>query len=755
MAEIIEEEQNVSPAGAAVEEKEVIKPDLDTFAKIIQEKFVEAKDYRRDHEQHWQEAYDAYRAKYPSQINKANELANERGIFINQTRRKVNSAKIKIGTLLFEDGEIPFAVSPSKRPRFYPPDIDVQPDRPDILQDALLSRASNMEDKIRDILKKTSYNDEVTSSIHEMCLYGTGCTKGITLTKKNFPVYTSVRTPENMVEIESAIEEELIPAVKYISIWNVFPSPEASSSEDADYIIQRNFVSPIQLRSMVSTGEGYLMDVVEEIISGDEGRIHGYDESQHPKKFDETSARQIKNIEVLEFWGRLDGNDLAGHLPIEAQDMPQVMPVVVTVIGNKVIKIQENPFDDTLPFHFCHWQKNPESIWADGIYYAIRDVQAILNFSYAMMIEGKSLSAAPMTVIDPNSFEPGTDTEQIYPGKQFRVKPGASVRDAFMPIQIPDVTNGLLQLIQQLEREADLDSGQTSIGYGDQSPAQTKTATGMSILNSNANRQTADVVRSVSKMITNNIQAIYRWLMVDSQDMQIKGDYEAISTGYEQYIAKEVHNTQLINFLQTIGSLPQLQQYIKYEAFSRPLLRAFNLDPEKVMKTEEEVAQEMQQQNQAMQQQQQQQLEQQAQIAQQQIQVQAQANAEAQSQIEQVKAQSKIQVDQIKAILDEKQKVSDDQREMERDERLELIKDGNVLHPTNLERFSILLREQMDESEAQQMLQEEQAMQQENTARQQQIAEQQIAEQEVVPPERQGGEIPSPPGEEMVEQGAM
>ena len=746
MAEIVEEEQNVydTPAGTVVEEKKVIKAELDTFAKIIQEKFAEARDYRRDHELHWQEAYDAYRAKYPSHINKANELANERGIFVNQTRRKVNSAKIKIGTLLFEDGEVPFAITPSKKPRFFPPDIEVPPDRPDILQDHLLTRAKSMEDMIRDVLKKTSYNDEITHSIHEMCLYGTGCTKGITLTRRNFPMYSSVRTPEEMVEIESQLEEELVPAVKYISIWNVFPSPEASSTEDADYVIQRNFLSPIQLRAMARAGEGYLMDVVEEIISGDEGRIHGYDESQHPKKFDETSSRQIKNIEVLEFWGRLDGSDLEGHLPIEAGDIRQSLPVVVTVIGDKVIKIQENPFDDTLPFHFCYWQKNPESCWGDGIYYAIRDVQAILNFSYAMMIEGKSLSAAPMTVIDPNSFEPGTDTEQVYPGKQFRVKPGASVRDAFMPVQIPDVTNGLLQLIQQLEREADLDSGQTSIGYGDQSPAQTKTATGMSILNSNANRQTADVVRSVSKMITNNIQAIYRWLMVDSEDMQIKGDYEAISTGYEQYIAKEVHNTQLINFLQTIGSLPQLQQYIKYEAFSRPLLRAFNLDPEQVMKTEEQVAQEMQQQTQAAQQQQQQQLQQQAQLAQQQIQAQAQAST-----------QSQIQVDQTKAILDEKQKVSDDQREMERAERLELIKDGNVLHPTNLERYSILLREQMDQGEAQQMLQEEQAMKQEDAMRlqQQQQIEQQQMQQGGPPPEGQGGPMAGAPEQGMVEQG--
>ena len=125
---------------------------------------------------------------------------------------------------------MPFSVTPSKRPRFYPPDIQAQPDRPDILKDALLARATNMEDKIRDILKKTNYNEEITHAIHEMCLYGTGCTKGVSLTRKNFPVYTSVRTTDEMFEIESKLEEEFIPTVKYISIWNVFPSPEASSS---------------------------------------------------------------------------------------------------------------------------------------------------------------------------------------------------------------------------------------------------------------------------------------------------------------------------------------------------------------------------------------------------------------------------------------------------------------------------------------------------------------------------------------------
>ena len=735
MAEYTEESESEEPKEGDIKIGET-SVDIDDFAKVVQEKFDEARDYRRDHEQHWIEAYDAYRGKYPSKISKAHELASERGIFVNQTRRKINSAKIKINTLLFEDGKVPFTITPSRKPRFFPPDIQAPPDRPDMLEDAILERSKQMEFKIRDILERTNYNEQVQNAIHEMCLYGTGCTKGISLEYKNFPVYTTVTVPDQIQQVESTLEQELMPTCKFVSIWNVFPSPEAINAEDADYVIQRSFLSKIQLKKLAKTAEGFVPGALEEVIEEEIGLAHGWDDSEHPKKYNETSSARLKKFEVLEFWGRLDGKDLEPHLPINSEDMPDALPVVITIIGDKVVKIAENPFDDTLPFHFCNWQKNPESIWGDGIYYAIRDAQAILNFSYAMMIEGKSLSAAPLTVIDPNAFEPGTDTEQIYPGKQFRVKPGASVRDSFTSVQIPDVTNGLLSLIQQLEREADLDSGQTSIGYGDQSPAQTKTATGMSILNSNANRQTADVVRSVSQMITKNVSAIYRWLMVDSTDMSIKGDYEAISTGYEQYVAKEVHNTQLINFLQVIGQMPEIKQYLKQEAFTRPLLRAFNMEPDKVVKTEQEVTQEMQAQQQAQQQQMQQQAQAAEQAAQQQMQAQAQL---AQQQI-QNQTQSSIAIELNKAMLDEKQSIGEDQRKLEMQERLELIKQGNVLNPANLENYSVLLREE-SEGQTDTMLQE-----QENMINQEETAIRQAQAQQVQGPPQEGPEQPAPGG---------
>jgi len=514
-------------------------------------------------------------------------------------------------------------------------------------------------------------------------LYGTGCTKSIQLERKNYPVFHSPNTSEQMLEVEMQLEEELVPCVKFISIWNIFPSPEATSSEDADWVIQRSFLSEVQLRELEEAQEGLVPGSIDEIISNRVGEISGEDSSEHPRKFSEGLSQRVKKYEVLEFWGMVNGNDIAPHLNIEPEDIRVNIPIVATIIGDKVIKVSINPLDKTIPYHFCYWQKNPESIWGDGIYYSIRDTQAILNFCYAMMIEGKSLSAAPLTVIDPNSFEPGTNTEEIYPGKQFKIKPGASVRDAFQSLVIPDVTNGLLQIVQQLERQADLDSGQTAIGYGDASPNQTKTATGMSILNSNANRQTADVVRSVSSMITKNIQAVYRWLMVDSDDPMIKGDYEAVCTGFESYLSKEVQNTQLINFLQVSGNMPQFQQYIKYEAFTRPLLRAFSLDPELMIKTEEQVQQEQQQQQQ-----------QQMQMEQQKMQMAAHFEGQKEAAIKQVQNKFESQMAEMKALLEEKQAVSNDVRALEMQERLELIKQGNVLNPAGIVDDSILIREE-------------------------------------------------------------
>ena len=687
---------------------------LDDLSQLISEKYELARDYRVAQEDLWRSAYDAYSAKYPTSLSHSTELAEERGIFINLTRRKVQNASIRITSMLLNDGKIPFTVKPSRKPRYVPQDL-----QSDDTQGELHVRASNMEKRIRDILDSTDYAQTLHDVVFEMCLYGTGIIKSVSLERVNYPVYRSVRTDVGIEEVESAIEEEIIPTANFVSCWNVFPSPECTSFRDADYVIQRSFLSAIDLRKLAEKGEGFFTDRIYEALKEDKGKTRGEDQSEHPYRVEETrSAERQKGYELLEFWGKLDAKDLGPYLDLDEDDMTGMIDVVITCLGDTVIRIAENPFDGQIPFYSCSWQRSPERVWGDGIWYSVRDIQSVMNFSYAMMIEGKHLSSVPMTVIDPNAFEAGEDTERVQAGKQYRTKPGVDVNSAFKPVIIPDVTQGLIPLIQMLQQESDLDTGLAPIGLGQESPYQTRTATGMSLLNTNANRQTASVVRSVSNMISGSITAIYRWLMVDSEDASIKGDFEAVCQGYERYVADEIHSTQLLSFLQVAGQSPQLQNYFNFEQLAKPLARAFNMEPDLLVKTQEEVQQQQQGAMQSA-----------LQAEQQKMQLQLQ--------LEQGKAQIEAELEKVKRLLEEKQKVSDDERESEIKERIELLKQGNVLKPSQVGSMSILIEE---EEEAQALAQQQAMMQQQAMLEQQAQAQGMMPEQEMMN-QRQAGNV--------------
>ena len=665
---------------------------VDELSSVVREKFEASRDYRQGQENLWKSAYDAYSAKHPTSLKHANELAEDRGIFINLTRRKVQNAAIRITSMLLNDGKIPFTVKPSRKPRYIPPDLQDSDDK--ISQ--LHVRADAMERRIRDILEQTGYSETLHDIVHEMCLYGTGICKSVQLEQVNYPVYASARRDnpsfDVLEEVESEIESEVVPTISYVSCWNIFPSPECTSFRNAEHVIQRSFLSSIEVRKLAESGRGFFADQIHEALSEDKGRVEGGDSSEHPERVESTrTSERQKGFELLEFWGKLDAKDIGSYLGVDEEDMTGYLDVVITCLGDRVIRVSENPFDGQIPFYSCTWQRSPERIWGDGIWYTVRDIQSVMNFSYAMLIEGKHLSSVPMTVIDPNAFEAGEDTERIQAGKQYRTKPGVNVNDAFRPVVIPDVTNGLVPLIQMLQRESDLDTGLAPIGMGQDSPYQTRTATGMSLLNTNANRQTASVVRSVSNMISDSITAVYRWLMVDSMDSDIKGDFEATCQGYERYVADEIHNTQLLSFLQVAGQSPQLQNYFNFSELAKPLARAFNMEPEVIVKSDEAVAQEQQNQ---------------VQTAMMMEKTKAEMEAQVKIAIEQAEGAVDVEVDRAKKLTEEKQKVSEDMRELEMKERLELLKQGNVLKQSRVERMSILIAEEREAQEREMLMQE-------------------------------------------------
>ena len=707
MAEVLKESSNYI-TDSDDEPKGLLPDSLGLLVQDLYQKGSSDSD-RKSREELWESGWHAMRGEFPDVISKAVEVAKERGIYVNLTRRKVHEARTKLLSSTLQQGKIPFKLSPSRRPKFVSPDL-LEATEP---YDEAIIRSKNCEQAIRDILDETFYEDTLSKSINEMTLYGTGVTKSIVLKKVDYPLYRTANRDPMLEMIEEAVESEMVPHVEWISVWDVFPSPGATGKSDLDWVIQRRFLSAQELRMMAIRSDGAIDPLlVEQCIEIGEGQSVMDQGGLSPRRYN-SGTDQTKNYCILELWHKgLGREDMEPYMEIPAnqEGKPMHMPVVVTVLGSKVLRAIENPFDGRLPYDFCYWQEQEDSIWGSGIYEAIRDDQSMMNFIYGMIVEGKAMSAQPMVAINPNAFDSTQDDfYEMYAGKVWRLKSGESVNDAFKSVIIPDVTHGLVDLLKIIERNTDLASGQVPIGMGSGAQYQTKTATGMQILNENSNKLTSGVVRSLNNMVTSNVQAIYHWLMADSQDPSIKGDFLCLAKSYDTFMAKEVTIQQVLQLIQVVGQVPEMRNRFNFEKLAVPLKAGLGLEIDGLIKSEEEMAQDSQQQQQ--------------QAAQQQKQ----------------EAELESNTYETKALVDEKKAVAADIRKGIIQERLAKIKEGDQIMTTELpellQQTSILLLEQMQLMEEQNVqLQQEQAQQQQQAQQQEQAGQGEAG----VPPESEG-----------------
>ena len=160
---------------AEEEENSEIPPDR--LGALVQDLYRDAASDRLPYEDIWSAAWHAWRGEFSNVHTKAIELAKERGIYVNLTRRKVQEARVKLTNSILQHGKIPFKIKPSRRPRFLAPDL-LESEEP--YEEAVV-RASNCEQRIRDILDKSDYENTIIRAVNEQSLYGSACTKSIVL----------------------------------------------------------------------------------------------------------------------------------------------------------------------------------------------------------------------------------------------------------------------------------------------------------------------------------------------------------------------------------------------------------------------------------------------------------------------------------------------------------------------------------------------------------------------------------------------
>jgi len=245
----------------------------------------------------------------------------------------------------------------------------------------------------------------------------------------------------------------------------------------------------------------------------------------------------------------------------------------------------------TWPYHFYYFDKDETSIFAEGLATVMRDDQTTINSANRLMLDNAAITSGPMLEIT-SSLLSGYDKNNAgaAPWRVYSRNASSPGTPAVRAIELPSIPRYM--------------TGENV------SQGAAGTASGMSMLMGAANIMIKDLVSSWDEGITRSfIQGMYRWNMQFNKDNSIKGDFDVKARGSSSLVAREVRAQQLDMFSQAVAN-PMDAPFIKRDKLLRQRAEAHELTD--VVKTEDEVAAE---QNNQMAQQQQQMAMQQAQLA--------------------------------------------------------------------------------------------------------------------------------------------
>ncbi len=564
-------------------------------------------DQRRDTlETTWSMAYDAFRGEYSSanlEKWKALEGSTWRSkVFVRITKMKVVSAVAQINDIYFQGGKIPFSVTPTPisddmQGLFLPPDIA------DL-------RAKGMSRKIDDIFTECKAADRQKMAILEMAIYGMSVLKAPVMRQKERLRYR-MQTPRIAAMADMMLGTQLaqkysrhvltpeminIPVVEHPNLWDMFWDMEGDFQEGQG-VIQRVMMTPAMLRKYANM-PGFDKAAINRVIakvgqtessSSSESNLGpGRDKMLNPKR----------NIRVLDFCGAAPVKSLKDTKLYEEKDDGKEREIITVIAEGEIIfQPQKNPWPGNLrPYHAAVWEALPHESHGIGVPENVKDSQMMINGSTRCYIDNKALSGNVLMAGNPRMLAPGQN-RSIYGGKYFEL--AESVTDARQAIQFfspPDIGAGILEMINLFERFADEESNLPKLLEGEKSVGDPKTAFAFSKLVEAANKALGNVIKNIDTGQTQPIvESLYNWLMVTAPDENIKGDFNCKANGFGVYADRIIQAENLQMFLTFMLANQTLTAFPKSDIFLQEIARCRNIDPDKFLKTMDEVTADMEQ----------------------------------------------------------------------------------------------------------------------------------------------------------------
>ena len=447
--------------------------------------------------------------------------------------------------------------------------------------------ARRMEKLIHDQIEESSGSSELRNALLEAALLGTGIVKGPFNFNKKLNKWDTVEGER----VYSPLEVR-VPRIEFVSCWDFYPDPQATTIDECEFIIHRHKMNRSQLRQLRNMPY-FDEDALRACLQDGPNYVERSFESQ--LKDDNTSPDDShhSNFEVLEHWGIMDAmyaREVGIELPDKVDDLDEVQ-VNAWVCGGMLLRAVVNPFSPyRIPYNAFPYERNPYNFFGIGVAENMDDSQQIMNGHARMAIDNLALAGSLVFDVDESALV-GGQTMEVYPGKIFRRQAGMPGQSIY-GLKFPNTAPENMMMFDRFRQLADEQTGIPSYSHGQTGvQSMTRTASGMSMLLGAASLNIKTVVKNLDDFLLKPLgESYFQWNMQFFEgELDVVGDLEVKATGTNSLMQKEVRSQRLTMFLQTAQS-PAIAPFVKISKLISELAYSLDLDPDEILNDPEEAA---------------------------------------------------------------------------------------------------------------------------------------------------------------------
>ena len=584
---------------------------LYTVFASMRDKWVQARATNTDVEKRWRKNAQLYFGEHTNSTGefentlrngpparKATDGARSR-VVINIVRPKVDQAVARMCEILFPVDDRNWGIRPTPLPELATmvgnnsPTVDPATGQPtgftaneeaNAIMEAAKEASEAMERSIDDSLTECKFNGESRKGIEDAVRLGTMIMYGPFPARQTSKVW--LPQPDGTQELQ--INESIVPASMRMDPWDVFFDPSCGNDHQAGRgFFMRRMITRKQLRQLVGL-PGYDTEAIREVLKSP------------PQKLRVAEGRVIRdmiNEDAYEMWtyhGEIEPEEMEMLSSRTGDPLEDVDFGVLIIVNDKVIGAMDSwVADRTLPVDVYCWRKADDSPFGYGLPDELEHQQRVVNSAWRQVMDNGRVSLGGQIIIKKGMVIPQNGSYEITPNKVWLAKDELDdVRAAMTTFEFNSHLQELLAIAQAAMQFADMESTLPQLMGGEKGSAP-ETVGGMVMLYNNANSVLRQRVKLYDDNITRpHIARYYDWKMANDPDPKIKGDFEIDARGSTALVERDIQNQALLN-LANITNNPRYIPHLREREELKAILKAFKVNPEELMKPEDQVQQEM------------------------------------------------------------------------------------------------------------------------------------------------------------------